>query len=98
MVELATGQGKGPTEKLIASPRIVEVLLQVFCWSSVYLSVQGRNAGQELVRKPWQLQHRKCTREGTWGIGQGSVLRRYVSKPDVFPWNVAGSATSLSLL
>lgn len=37
VVGLAGGQGEGTTEKVIA--RVVEVLLQVFCWSSVYLSM-----------------------------------------------------------
>lgn len=47
--------------------------------------------------KPGELEHGEDTREGTWGIGQGSVLRRCVSKPDVFPWIVAGSENPLLL-
>lgn len=39
VVGLAGGQGEGPTEKVIESPRVVEVLLQVFGWSSVYLFI-----------------------------------------------------------
>lgn len=48
--------------------------------------------------KPGELEHGEGTREGIWGIGQGSVARRCVSKPDVFPWHVAGSETPLLLL
>lgn len=47
--------------------------------------------------KPGELEHGEGTREGIWGIGQGSVPR-CVSKPDVFPWHVAGSETPLLLL